>query len=211
MRSRDILPRSFYDRPTLTVAEDLLGKTLVRKIPEYGRLAARIVETEAYIGYDDKACHASKGMTDRNAVMFGEPGHAYVYLIYGIYNCLNLVTERSGFPSAVLIRAAEPIEGDKAMASLRGNTVRKPHDILSGPGKLCMAMAITRAQNGIDICKKGELYVEDAPAEKFEIVKCPRIGVDYAREYKDKPWRLYIKGNPCVSKKVPDDRPRSCV
>ncbi len=195
-----VISREFYGRNTLDVARDLLGKTLVSELPAKGRVALRIVETEAYIGENDKACHASKGMTARNSVMFGEPGHAYVYLIYGMYNCLNLVTEKNGFPAAVLIRAGEPVEGIEIMASLR-KKANKPQDIASGPGKLCGAMDITRALNGADVCKKGALYVEDGPAVK-DIVASPRIGVDYAGEDALKPWRFYEKCNPCVSKRI---------
>jgi len=195
-----VISREFYGRNTIDVARDLLGKTLVRELPAEGRVALRIVETEAYIGENDKASHASKGMTARNSVMFGEPGHAYVYLIYGMYNCLNLVTEKNGFPAAVLIRAGEPVEGIEIMASLR-KKANKPQDIASGPGKLCSAMDITRALNGADVCKKGALYVEDGPAVK-DIVACPRIGVDYAGEDALKPWRFYEKCSPCVSKRI---------
>jgi DNA-3-methyladenine glycosylase len=197
-----ILPRSFYGRDTIEVARALLGKVLVRDMPA-GRLAARIVETEAYVGPHDKACHASKGMTDRNKVMFGEPGHAYVYFIYGMYHCLNFVTERDGYPAAVLIRAVEPVDGVDAMWSLR-KKAKKIEDLTSGPGRLCMAMGIDRALDGADLCKKGPLYVEDSKEEAHEIISCKRIGVDYAAEYKDKPWRFYIKGSPFVS--VPADR-----
>ncbi|MCD1295357.1 3-methyladenine DNA glycosylase [Methanocella sp. CWC-04] len=201
MSANKIVPRSFFDRPTVAVAKDLLGKALVREHPVYGKMAARIVETEAYVGMDDKACHASKGMTERNKVMFGEPGHAYVYMIYGMYFCLNLVTEHNGFPAAVLIRAGEPLEGIEAMKKLRGDKVKKLRDLTSGPGKLCKAMGINREQNGIDLCKKGELYVVDLPQENYEIVESVRIGVDYAEEDRLKPWRFYVKGNPYVSKK----------
>ena len=194
-----VLPRSFYDRPTLQVARDLLGKTLVRVTPD-GGMALRIVETEAYVGEADRACHASKGLTDRNEVMFGEPGHAYVYFIYGMYHCLNLVTERAGFPAAVLVRAGQPIYGLPAMASRRKTP--KPVAIASGPGKLCMALDIDRRLNGVDLCKEGPLYVEDGYTPS-DIISCPRVGVDYAGEHKDLPWRFYIKGNPCVSKVAP--------
>jgi DNA-3-methyladenine glycosylase len=196
-----ILPRSFYNRPTLEVARDLLGKTLVRITPE-GGMALRIVETEAYVGENDKACHASKGVTDRNRVMFGEPGHAYVYFIYGMYHCLNLVTERGGFPAAVLIRAGQPMYGMPDMARRRKTT--KPPEIASGPGKLCMALGIDRTLNGVDLCEKGPLYVEDGYTPS-DIISCARVGVDYAGEHKDLPWRFYIKGNACVSKLAPDD------
>jgi len=194
-----ILSRDFYDRPTLEVAKSLLGKILIRELPE-GETALRIVETEAYIGGDDKACHASKGMTARNRVMFGEPGHAYVYLIYGMYNCLNLVTEKNSFPAAVLIRAGEPINGEKIMMSRRSKA-KKPCDIASGPGKLCAAMNITRELNGADVCIKGGLYVEDGLMVE-NVVVCPRIGVDYAGEDALRPWRFYDKNSPCVSKRA---------
>lgn len=197
MKGPDVLPRSFYARDTLEVAKELLGKVLVRETPS-GRLAVRIAETEAYCGPHDKACHASKGMTDRNQVMFGEPGRAYVYFIYGMYYCLNLVTERDGYPAAVLIRAGEPVEGVDAMWNLR-KKAKKLGDLTSGPGRLCMALDIDRALNGADVCKRGPLYVVNGTSEKLDIVSCKRIGVDYAGEYKDKPWRFYIKNNPFVS------------
>jgi DNA-3-methyladenine glycosylase len=192
----DVLPRSFYDRDAIDVARDLLGKTLVREL-DGERLSARIVETEAYVGPHDLACHASKGMTARNQVMFGEPGHAYVYFIYGMYYCLNLVTGRSGYPAAVLIRACEPLDGIETMRRLR-KKAKKDLDLTSGPGKLCIAMGIDRTLNGADVCTKKGLFVEDAPSVN-DIVSSSRIGVDYAGEYKDKPWRFYIKNNPYVS------------
>jgi DNA-3-methyladenine glycosylase len=192
-----VLPRGFYGRNTIDVAKDLLGRVLVRETPA-GRMAVKIVETEAYVGPHDKACHASKGITERNRVMFGEPGHAYVYFIYGMYYCLNLVTEGYGYPAAVLIRAGEPLEGVDAMWSLR-KKAKKVEELTSGPGKLCMAMAIDRTLNGADLCIKGPLYVEDAKHESHEVVSCRRIGVDYAADYKDKPWRFYVKNSPFVS------------
>lgn len=195
-----VLPRNFYARNTIEVARDLLGQVLVREMPA-GRLSVRIVETEAYVGPHDKACHASRGMTERNRVMFGEPGHAYVYFIYGMYYCLNLVTESEGYPAAVLIRAGEPLEGVDAMWNLR-KKAKTIKDLTSGPGKLCMAMDIDRTLNGADVCKKGPLYLEEGEAENFETVCGKRIGVDYAGEYRDKPWRFYIKGNTFVSIKA---------
>jgi DNA-3-methyladenine glycosylase len=192
-----ILPRGFYDRDTIEVAKELLGKVLVREMPA-GRLTVKIVETEAYVGPHDKACHASRGMTDRNRVMFGEPGHAYVYFIYGMYYCLNLVTEREGYPAAVLIRAGEPLGGVDTMWALR-KKAKKLRELTSGPGRLCMALGIDRALNGVDLCKKGPLYVEDGGSEKHDVVSGRRIGVDYAAEYRDKPWRFYIKNSPYVS------------
>jgi DNA-3-methyladenine glycosylase len=192
-----VLPRSFYDRDTIAVARDLLGKVVVRELAG-SRLSVKIVETEAYVGPHDKACHASRGMTERNKVMFGEPGHAYVYFIYGMYYCLNIVTERDGYPAAVLIRAGEPVEGESVMRELR-KKAQKREDLTSGPGKLCQAMGIDRALNGLDLCRKGPLYVEEGAGESFEIVSSKRIGVDYAGEYKDKPWRFYIRNSPFVS------------
>lgn len=192
-----VLPRDFYGRDTIEVAKELLGKVLVRETPA-GRLSVRIVETEAYCGPHDKACHASRGRTERNGVMFGEPGHAYVYFIYGMYHCLNFVTERDGYPAAVLVRAGEPLEGVEAMRALR-RKAKKPVDLTSGPGRLCMALGIDRALNGADVCRKGPLYVEDSEDAVFEVVSSKRIGVDYAGEYRDKPWRFYIKGSPFVS------------
>jgi DNA-3-methyladenine glycosylase len=193
----NVLPRSFYAHDTIDVAKDLLGKTLVREMPA-GRTSVMIVETEAYVGPHDKACHASRGMTDRNRVMFGEPGHAYVYFIYGMYHCLNLVTERDGYPAAVLIRAGKPLEGVDLMWGRR-KKAKKLADLTSGPGRLCMALDIDRTLNGADLCKKGPLYVEDAKCEAFGTVSCRRIGVDYAAEYRDRPWRFYIKNSPYVS------------
>lgn len=192
-----ILPRSFYARDTVEVAKDLLGKVLVREIPG-GRLSVKIVETEAYCGPHDKACHASRGKTERNGVMFGEPGHAYVYFIYGMYYCLNIVTEREGYPAAVLIRAGEPLEGVEAMWKRR-QKAKKVEQLTSGPGKLCMALGIDRSLNGADLCKKGPLYAEDAGIQAHHIVSAKRVGVDYAGEYRDKPWRFYVKDNPFVS------------
>ena len=191
------MPRSFYDRDTIEVARYLLGKVLVREM-DGSRLSVKIVETEAYVGPHDKACHASKGMTDRNQVMFGEPGHAYVYFIYGMYYCLNLVTEHEGYPAAVLIRAGEPLEGEETMRELRIKA-KKVEDLTSGPGKLCQAMGIDRELNGADVCRKGPLYIEDCGEKVHEIVSCKRIGVEYAGEYKDKPWRFLIKDNPFIS------------
>ncbi len=197
-----ILPRSFYDRPSLTVAKDILGKVLVREHPHYGRMAARIVAAEAYIGPDDKACRGRFGLTEANKTLFGVPGHAYIYLVYGRYSCLNIKTERTGFPADVFIRACEPLEGIEAMKKLRGGRAKNLKSLTSGPGKLCMAMDITPAMDGIDVCVKGALYVEDSKSrEKFAVVQTKRVGVEYAGEYANKPWRFYIEGNPFVTHK----------
>jgi DNA-3-methyladenine glycosylase len=191
------LTRDFFDRPTLDVARDLLGKTLVRRLG--GRtLSGMIVETEAYIGPEDLACHASKGKTARTATMFGPAGVAYVYMIYGFYFCLNAVTEAEGYPAAVLIRAVEPLENIAVMRKLRKNPARDI-DIASGPGKLCMAMSIDKSLNGAELGGR-ELWVEDRNLACGEVSASPRIGVDYAGAYRDKPWRLFARGNPHVSR-----------
>lgn len=189
------LPRSFYEQPTLDVARQLLGKFLVREHPD-GTTVGRIVETEAYVGPEDKACHASKGRTARTEVMFGPAGYAYVYLIYGIYDCLNLVTESVDYPAAVLIRAVEPVGGVEIMKARRKTGTL--HDLASGPGKLCRAFAIDRKLNGGDLCGK-VLFVEDRGEPVSKIVTTPRIGVDYAGAWKRKPWRFLIKGNKFIS------------
>lgn len=191
------LHRPFYSRPTLEVASDLLGKVLVRRLN--GReLRGKIVETEAYIGSEDLACHASRGHTPRTAVMFGLPGHAYVYMIYGFYFCLNVVTERKGYPAAVLIRAIEPLDNVELMRQLRNNPQRDTN-IASGPGKLCRAMSIDKSLNGENLFGT-KLWIEDRNIDPGPIGTSPRVGIDYAGEYKDKPWRFYIDDNPHVSR-----------
>jgi DNA-3-methyladenine glycosylase len=183
------LPRPFYSRSTLEVASELLGKVLVRRVGRRN-FAGKIVETEAYVGPEDLACHASKGHTPRTAVMFGPPGHAYVYMIYGFYFCLNVVTEPEGFPAAVLIRAVAPLENVDLMRRLRNNPERETN-IASGPGKLCMAMAIDKQLNGADLLGT-TIWIEDRKLDPGPIRTSPRVGVDYAGEYKDKPWRFYV-------------------
>jgi DNA-3-methyladenine glycosylase len=179
------LPRRFYDRDTVLVARELLGKLLVHMVDGEARVG-RIVETEAYLGPHDRAAHSARGLTPRTAVMFGPPGHAYVYLIYGMYHCINVVTEREGHASAVLIRALEPVR------NLAGRT--------SGPGLLCRAMEIHRRLNGHDL-QSTDLYVATAAqGESLAIVKRPRIGVAYAGAWARRLLRFYIKGNACVSK-----------
>jgi DNA-3-methyladenine glycosylase len=195
------IPRPFYEQPTLDVARQLLGKFLVRR-HEDGITVGRIVETEAYIGPQDKACHASRGRTPRTQVMFGRAGYAYVYLVYGFHHMLNIVTEVADFPAAVLVRAVEPLQGVALMELRRGTKARR--NLASGPGKLCQAFAIDRTLNGDDICGQ-VLYLEDRgdPAPKF--ITTPRIGVDYAGEWKHKPWRFVVRDSEFVSK--PQTRP----
>lgn len=191
------LERSFYEQSTVEVARELLGKHLVRKHPD-GTTVGRIVETEAYVGPDDKACHASRGRTPRTEIMFGPAGHAYIYFVYGFHHMLNIVTEQVDFPAAVLIRAVEPIAGIELMKQRRGT--EQPRNLASGPGKLCEAFAIDRSLNGSDICGR-VLYIRDDGELTAGIVTSPRVGVDYAGKWKHKPWRFLISGNPFVSKK----------
>jgi DNA-3-methyladenine glycosylase len=191
------LPRTFYEQTTIDVAKQLLGKYLVRRHPE-GATIGRIVETEAYVGPHDLACHASKGRTARTEVMFGPAGHAYVYFIYGFYNMLNLVTEAKDYPAAVLIRAVEPVTGVALMKERRKSGELR--NLASGPGKLCQAFAVDRTLNGTDL-KGNTLYVEDRgePTPRFR--STPRIGVDYAGKWKAKPYRFLVRGNEFVSKR----------
>lgn len=180
------LPRSFYDRKAETVAKDILGKYLVHIDNGVERIG-RIVEVEAYVGQHDKAAHSCRGLTPRTKVMFGPPGHAYVYLIYGIYHCINAVTEPEGKASAVLIRAVEPVQN----ITLR----------TQGPGLLTKAMGIDKSLHGTDLQSDHLFLAEPPEKEKFKIVKRPRIGVDYAEEWADKLLRFYIEGNKFVSRK----------
>lgn len=171
-----LLSRDYFNRPTLTVARSLLGKYLIRFID--GReIAGKIIEVEAYVGHRDKACHASKGKTQRTEVMFGPGGLAYVYLIYGMYHCLNVVTEREAFPAAVLIRAIE-VDGV----------------LIDGPGRLCRALQIDRSLNRIDLTTQESLWFEDRGGRilRGQIAALPRIGVDYAGEWAKKPWRFRL-------------------
>lgn len=185
------LPAEFYRQDAQTVARALIGAVLVRQFR--GRtLAARIVETEAYVGAHDLACHASKGRTRRTATMYLPGGHAYVYFIYGMYDMLNVVTGPADDPQAVLIRAAEPRAGWEHAGATPGPD-------LSGPGKLTRALHITRAQDGLDLTGPGLHFLarRDVPA----IGVSPRIGVDYAREWKDKPLRFFDKNSGAVSRR----------
>jgi DNA-3-methyladenine glycosylase len=179
-----ILKREFYNRPTIEVARGLLGKILV-----HGPTAGIIIETEAYLGGDDLASHSASGVTARTRVIFGPPGHAYVYLIYGIYECLNLVAEAEGVPGCVLIRALEPVAGLDVMQRRRP-AARKPKDLASGPGKLTLALAITRAHNGADVTR-GPLVVR-SPAEPraFHVETTPRIGITKCADW---PLRFVIR------------------
>jgi DNA-3-methyladenine glycosylase len=190
------LPRAFYEQSTVEVAKQLLGKFLVRTHPDSERVG-RIVETEAYVGPQDLACHAAKGRTKRTEVMFGPAGHAYVYFIYGFYNMLNLVTEAKDYPAAVLIRAVEPVDGLGVMQQRRRSDALR--NLASGPGKLCQAFDIDRTLNGVDLAG-GILYVEDRGDAAPKFVSTARIGVDYAGKWKDKRLRFLVRGSEFVSK-----------
>jgi DNA-3-methyladenine glycosylase len=187
VNARVKIPRSFYQQNTLEVARQLLGKYLVREHPD-GLTIGRIVETEAYIGPDDKACHASRGRTPRTEIMFGRAGHAYVYLIYGFHYMLNIVTEAIDLPAAVLIRAVEPFAGVELMQARRGT--QRLRSLASGPGKLCQAFAIDRTLNGEDLCAKA-IYIQDRNETAPKVVTTSRIGVEYAGTWKRKPWRVF--------------------
>ena len=201
------LPREFYNRPTLEVSRDLLGKYLVHQIGG-NKYMAKIVEVEAYIGDIDKACHAyNNKVTPRTKVLYKLPGTAYVYLIYGMYYCFNIVTEEEGRAAAVLIRAVEPIEGIEKMVENRyKKTIKEINkkqifNLTSGPGKLCMAMNITKENNKMDLCGDDIYITEGREKQKIGIITTKRINIDYAEEAVDFPWRFYIKDNPYISKK----------
>ncbi|MFN8476116.1 MAG: DNA-3-methyladenine glycosylase [Anaerolineae bacterium] len=186
----DILPRGFYDRPTLDVARALLGQRLVRVL-DGKRLAGPIVETEAYIGEADKANHAARGWRERHAVMYGPPGFAYVYMIYGVHHALNAVTESEGFPAAVLIRAIAPEEGVDTMRLRRGN--RPLAQTADGPGKLCQALAIDLTENGVDLTQQGELFIEHAPEiPEAHVKRTPRVGVGGDVRAREALWRFVV-------------------
>jgi DNA-3-methyladenine glycosylase len=185
-----LLPRKFYNRSTLTVARELIGARLVRVLDGV-RLVGLITETEAYIGETDLACHAKAGRTPRTAVMYGPPGHAYVYFTYGNHWMLNAVTEREGFPAAVLIRAIQPIEGVEVMSA------RRMGRDTFGPGKLTQALGITKSENGVDLTvATASLWIEAGifiPDENVTIG--PRVGLNTVPEpWFSKPWRFLVKG-----------------
>ena len=199
MVNRTRLPRQFYARPTLTVARQLLGQRLVR-ILHGQRLTGRIVEVEAYIGQQDQACHAARGRTPRTAVMFGPPGTAYVYFIYGMHHCLNVVTEQEGFPAAVLIRALEPLEGLPLMRRQRPG--RPDRELTNGPGKLCQALSIGREMNGVDLVSSAVLFIEeDAPVPDEAVQTTPRVNVRGDKQALTAPWRFLIGDNPLRSRR----------
>jgi DNA-3-methyladenine glycosylase len=193
------LSRGFFARDTLTVARALLGQRLVR-VMDGRRLSGRVVEVEAYIGEDDQACHASCGPTRRNAPMYGPPGHGYVYFVYGMHHCFNIVTRSEGHPAAVLVRALEPLEGVEDMRALRGGRPDLP--LTSGPARLCQALAIDRRFDGTDLCASGALLFleQDTSIPDGAVATGPRVGVRGDEVAITVPWRFYIRGNRYVSR-----------
>ncbi|WP_315067040.1 DNA-3-methyladenine glycosylase [uncultured Clostridium sp.] len=198
------LDRDFFNRDSVIVAKELLGKVLVHEVNGQ-RISAKIVEAEAYMGITDRAAHSYGGKrTPRVEIMYGGPGFSYVFIIYGMHYCFNVVTMGEGNPQAVLIRALEPLEGLDLMAQ---NRFKKLYDQLTkgqikcltnGPGKLCKALLIDKGLNGEDLCGDS-LYIEEGENEKFNIIHSKRVGIDYAGEAKDYLWRFYIEGNKYVS------------
>jgi DNA-3-methyladenine glycosylase len=197
-RAGDPLPPAFYERETELVARELLGAVLECTTPE-GRASGRIVETEAYLGEHDPACHAAVGRTARTAVLYGDPGSAYVYFIYGIHWCVNAVTRAAGLPSAVLIRALEPVDGLELMRKRRSG-IRNDADLTNGPGKLCSALAITGQHNGLSLARSPLRILRGAEVSDDDVLRTPRIGITKAAEW---PLRWYVKNSRFVSRARP--------
>ena len=201
-----IISKDFYNRSALDVAKDLLGKVLVREVD--GKvLKGKIVETEAYIGSIDKACHAYNGRrTKRTEILYEDAGVSYIYFIYGLYHCFNVVTNKKDIAEAVLIRGIEPINGLDYISNIRYNkkydelTKAQLKNLTNGPSKLCLAYLLNKDLNAVKLYEKGQVYITDENNEEFEIVESKRIGIDYAEEAKDFLWRFYIKDNIYVSK-----------
>lgn len=199
------LNREFYNRDTLVVAQELLGKVLVHEVDGV-RTAGKIVEVEAYIGPIDKAAHSYNGRrTPRTEVMYGKPGFAYVYFIYGMHYCFNVVTREEGMPEAVLVRAVEPLEGKDKMSEGRFEkyydclTKSQKRNLTNGPAKLCAALRIDKGLNREDLCGD-RLYIEEGSKEEFTIKSSKRVGIDYSEEAKDYLWRFYIENSEYVSR-----------
>ena len=193
------LARAFYERSTLDVARDLLGKVLVHRTAD-GVAAGMIVETEAYIGEADPACHAAPGPTRRNEPLYGEPGYAYVYFTYGMHCLFNAVTERRGFPAAVLVRALDTVDGEDVMRRRRGRPHLDIHDLCRGPGNLARALGITLDDNRTDLTRVppggAGLWIEDRGLDIGAVEWTPRIGISVGA---DRAWRCFVKGSGAVS------------
>ncbi len=191
---RLVLSEDFYDRDTVTVAKELLGKNLARTVA--GRpTVCKIVECEAYYGKGDEASHAARGMTPRSKIMFGPAGRAYVYFSYGVHHLLNVVTEKEGIAGAVLIRALQPVSGEELLRKNR--PVAKSIDLTNGPGKLTQAMGIGLEFNGVELCSS-DLFISEGDISPFKIVVTERVGISLGKEL---PYRFYIENNPYVSRK----------
>jgi DNA-3-methyladenine glycosylase len=196
-----ILNREFYERDTLTVAKELLGKFLAHETTE-GTTIGKIVETEAYMGPEDKASHAYNNLrTERTEVQFGPKGSAYIYQVYGMYFCFD-VTSGSivGKPEAILVRALQPMEGVELMIRRRGSSRSRIVNLANGPSKLCMAMGISKKQNGADLCVPPLCIKPGLKVDERQIIQTTRVNVDYAEEWKHLPWRFFIDHNDFVSK-----------
>jgi len=198
-----ILKRAFYERDTLTVAKELLGKLLVHETAE-GVTSGKVVETEAYMGPEDKASHAYGNLrTLRTEVQFGPKGRAYIYLVYGMYYCLNVTSGKvPGKPEAILVRALEPVSGVEIMMKRRMVPEGSAAKLANGPGKLCMAMGLSTKQNSVDLCARPLHIDSGVPVDEKDIVQTTRINVDYADEWKNLRWRFLIKNNTFVSKQA---------
>lgn len=196
------LPRAFYARGPRALARALLGRVLVRELPGGVRLAGRIVETEAYGGADDPASHAFRGPTPRNRVMFGPPGHAYVYFTYGMHHCFNVVCAREGRAAAVLVRALEPLVGLERMAAARG--VRERARLTRGPGALAQALRLGRGEDGSDLTGGAVWITRVGSGRRGRVVCAPRVGIRLAAE---RPWRYALEGSPWVSRPRPVPAP----
>lgn len=194
------LDYDFYQKDAVSAAKNLLGKIIVRKI-NGEKIMVKIVDTEAYSGAEDKASHAyDNKKTKRTKTMFARGGLTYIYLIYGMYNCFNIVTAEKDNPHAVLIRAVEPVKGLEMIKNNRKIKSKKIEDLTNGPGKLSQALKIDRSLDGIDLVKNNNLYLLDNNEQDFKIKSAPRVNIDYAEEYKDRKWRFYIMGNKFISK-----------
>ena len=191
------LPRGFYARSVLVVARECIGKLLVHRTPE-GEAAGRIVEAEAYRGPLDRAAHSARGLTKRTTVMFGPPGYAYVYLIYGLSWAMNIIAASEGEPHGVLIRALEPVRGLELMARRRGGKSTGARELTNGPGKLTQALGITGEDYGRDLCG-GRLFLEEGDRPVAKVGRSARINVDYAGAWAARQWRFYERGNRYVS------------
>lgn len=191
------LPSDFFSRNTLAVAPALLGILLCRHEADGTYTVGRIVETEAYVGEDDPACHAAAGRTPRTRILYGKPGVAYVYFTYGMHHCLNVVTEREDHPAAVLLRALRPVAGLERMAERRGRA--DPRELTSGPARLCQALAINLEQNGVGL-RGPELHLRDDGHREFRVGQGVRVGIRVGTE---RPWRFWVDSDPCVSRSGP--------